>query len=75
MSDTGETFHRIGLEQDNAELQRVNTELVWVVQDLISELREEAAAYRAHPVYAPAPHLWEAMADRAGARLKGLTDE
>ena len=43
MSD--ETIYRIGLEQDNAELHRINTELNWVVQDLIAELREVHIPY------------------------------
>ncbi len=49
-------------------------EIAVILQDLIAELREHAAVHRAHPVWAKEPERWEAMADRAEDRLKGLDD-
>ena len=65
-----ETIYRIGLEQDNAELHRINTELNWVVQDLIAEL-VGMADQGLDSGWAP---LYE-VADRAEARLKEVQGE
>ncbi len=89
MSD--ETIYRIGLEQENAELHRINTELNWVVQDLIAELRKqcdidpyfddeyclahEAAAIDGMVPCSGVQQAHEAAADRAETRLREVQGE
>lgn len=54
--------------EDNNELSRVNTELVWIIQDMIAELWEYRDSPDGNKVLAP-------IIERAEARLKEAQGE